>query len=235
MPKINVYLPDELAEQVKDVGVPVSAVCQRALEQAVKRIAAVRAVRLDDPDSLELAARTSRVTDRVRAVLRLATERARAAGAAEVGTGHLLGGVLDEGGNLAVRVLQVLEVEPGRVAAALPAGTGGGAVPTAFGADAAAALELSVVEAVTLGHNYVGCEHLLLGVLAEPDGAGGEVLRGLGVEPRAARNAVAAALAGYAHLHANAAAAPDPTAVVAAVVQRELRPLVERLERLERG
>ncbi|MGM1065605.1 Clp protease N-terminal domain-containing protein, partial [Saccharothrix sp. Mg75] len=169
MPKINVYLPDELAEQVKDAGVPVSAVCQRALEQAVRRIAAIRAVRLDDPDSLERAARATRVTDRVRAVFRLAVDRARAAGSAQVGTEHLLGGVLDEGGNLALRVLEVLEVEPGRVAASLPTTTGEGE-PTSFGPDAAAALELSVVEAVTLGHNYVGCEHLLLGLVAEPGG-----------------------------------------------------------------
>jgi post-segregation antitoxin (ccd killing protein) len=42
MPKINVYLPDDLAEAVRDAGVPVSAVCQRALEQAVRRVTAVR-------------------------------------------------------------------------------------------------------------------------------------------------------------------------------------------------
>ena len=52
---------------------------------------------------------------------------------------------------------------------------------------AANALELTVVEAIALGHNYVGCEHLLLGLLAEPYGAGGEVLRALGVELRAVR------------------------------------------------
>jgi post-segregation antitoxin (ccd killing protein) len=44
MPKINVYLPDELAEAVKAAGVPVSAVCQRALEEAVKRMTALREV-----------------------------------------------------------------------------------------------------------------------------------------------------------------------------------------------
>jgi post-segregation antitoxin (ccd killing protein) len=42
VPKINVYLPDELAEAVKEAGVPVSAVCQRALEQAVRRITSIR-------------------------------------------------------------------------------------------------------------------------------------------------------------------------------------------------
>ena len=47
MPKINVYLPDELAQAVKEAGVPVSAVCQRALEQAVRRVTAIRETALE--------------------------------------------------------------------------------------------------------------------------------------------------------------------------------------------
>src|ERR687890_296822 len=50
MPKINVYLPDDLAEAVKAAGVPVSAVCQRALEQAVRRVTAIRQTVLADLD-----------------------------------------------------------------------------------------------------------------------------------------------------------------------------------------
>lgn len=230
MPKINVYLPDELAEQVREAGVPVSAVCQRALEQAVRRISAIRAVRLGDPSSVDAAARQARFTDRVRDVLRLATDRARADGSPTVGTEHLLGGVLDEGGNLALRVLSALDVDPARV---VPPGTGGpaGHEPTAFGPAAVAALELAVTESVALGHDHVGCEHLLLGLVAEPDGTGGNVLRGLGVDPRTTRQAVVAALSGYAHLRA---ASPAPDAITA-LVRRELQPLVERLERLERA
>lgn len=232
MPKINVYLPDELAEQVKEVGVPVSAVCQRALEQAVRRIGTIRSVRLDDPASLDAAIRQSRFTDRVRTVLRLATERARAAGSATVGTEHLLAGVLEEGGNLALKVLRAMDVDPDRIT--LPEAPAGDASPNAFSRTAAAALELTVTEALTLGHNYVGCEHLLLGLVAEPDGTGGAVLRGLGVDVRSTRQIVVAALSGYAHLQA-ASGAADPTAVVTAVVRRELQPLVERIERLEQA
>ena len=51
MPKINVYLPDDLAEAVRDSGLPVSAVCQRALEDAVRRITAIRQTTLDDLDT----------------------------------------------------------------------------------------------------------------------------------------------------------------------------------------
>ena len=230
MPKINVYLPDDLAEQVREAGVPVSAVCQRALEQAVRRLGTIRAVRFDDPATEEVAARQSRFTDRVRAALRLAAERARADGSATVDTEHLLSGVLAEGGNLALRVLRAMDVDPARIT--LPERSGS-ATPTAYGPAAAAALELAVTEALTLGHNYVGCEHLLIGLLAEPDGTAGEVLRGLGVDARATRQAVLAALSGLAHLQAATAAQPDPTAVITAVVRRELQPLIERIERLE--
>jgi len=53
-----------------------------------------------------------------------------------------------------------------------------------------------------MGHNYIGCEHLLLGLIAEPDGTAGQVLRALGAEHRLTRRAVTAALAGYVHLRA---------------------------------
>jgi len=225
-----VYLPDDLAEQVKESGVPVSVVCQRALEQAVRRIGAIRAIRLDEPASQDVAARQSRFTDRLRTALRLAADRARADGSATVGTGHLLAGVLGEGANLALRVLRAMDVDPDRIT--LPERPGD-ATPTAYGPTAAAALELAVTEALTLGHDYVGCEHLLIGLAAEPDGTAGEVLRGLGVDPRSARRAVVAALSGLAHLRAATAAQPDPAALITAVVRRELQPLVERIERLE--
>jgi ATP-dependent Clp protease ATP-binding subunit ClpC len=227
VPKINVYLPDDLAEAVKAAGVPVSAICQRALEQAVRRVTAIRETVLGDLDDAALAARLPHFTARVRTVLRLAAENT-----AEntVGTGHLLGGVLAEGSNLALRVLRAIDIEPAQVGAALATQSLAEA-PVAHDAarrlsgPAAAALELAVTEATALGHNYVGCEHLLLGLIAEPDGAGGQVLRSLGAELRLTRRAVSAALAGYVHLQAQA----DP----AAALQAALAPLVERIERLE--
>ncbi|WP_113700813.1 Clp protease N-terminal domain-containing protein [Nonomuraea lactucae] len=244
MPKINVYLPDDLAEAVKEAGVPVSAVCQRALEQAVRRITAIRQTALADLDLDEPAGALAYLTARTRAVLKLAVERARAEGVPTVGTGHLLGGMLAEGTNLALHVLRAVEVEPQAVErqlTRLPATEedspeAGDALR--FSGAAAAALELAVTEATSLGHNYVGCEHLLLGLATEPDGTAGQVLRSLGAEPRPTRRAVVAALAGYVHLRAQTRQ-PDPAtstspAVVAAALRTELQPLLQRIERLER-
>ncbi|WP_424529348.1 Clp protease N-terminal domain-containing protein [Sphaerisporangium viridialbum] len=243
MPKINVYLPDELAEAVKESGVPVSAVCQRALEQAVRRVTAIRETALGDLDLDDPTARLAHFTGRARMVLKLAVEQARADGAPSVGTQHLLGGMLAEGGNLALHVLRAVEIEPeqlGRHLARESSGTEDDEDGTArhFSSPAANALELAVTEATALGHNYVGCEHLLLGLVAEPDGTAGQVLRALGAEPRLTRRAVAAALAGYVHLRAQSQGGgqtvpTDAAQALAAAVRKELQPLTRRIERLE--
>ncbi|WP_329571073.1 Clp protease N-terminal domain-containing protein [Kitasatospora sp. NBC_01266] len=263
MPKINVYLPDELAEAVKEAGLSVSPICQRALEQAVRRVTAIRETVAHDLGDLGESGGLARFTARSRTVLRLAAERAGAEGAPNVGTGHLLAGLLAEGGNLALQVLGALEISPGQLTDALartglagePGGRSPGAPPAPDGTGqsaaralrlsgpAAAAVELTVNEAIGLGHNYVGCEHLLLGLIGESDGVGGRLLREAGAEQRLTRRAVAAALAGYVHLRANHAqqvqqpAAPQPSAdqlrALAALVRGELQPLVERIERLE--
>jgi ATP-dependent Clp protease ATP-binding subunit ClpA len=228
VPKINVYLPDDLAEAVKKAAVPVSAVCQRALEQAVRRVTAIRATVLAGPE--DPTAGLSHFTPRAREAIRLGLERAKLDGAATVGTGHLLSGILDEGQNLALHVLRAAEIDPSAVREALsrrPVATSEAEGQIRFGEHAANALELTVTEATGLGHNYVGCEHLLLGIAAEPDGAGGHVLRELGADYRLVRRAVTAALAGYVHLRAQA-----PTSVAEAV-RAELAPVVERLSRLE--
>lgn len=244
MPKINVYLPDELAEAVKEAGVPVSAVCQRALEQAVRRITAIRVTAFGNLDAEDPTGRLTQFTERARAVLRLAVEQARAAGAPTVGTEHLLGAMVAEGSNLALHVLRAIDIDPARLAEALAddaaedaaEDTGRAGEPARhFSAEAAAALELTVGEATGLGHNYVGCEHLLLGLVAEPDGLAGQTLRGLGADLRLTRRAVTAALAGYVHLRAQTGATQTPAAAEAlkAVVRAELQPLVARIERLE--
>lgn len=236
MPKINVYLPDELAEAVKDTGIPVSAICQRALEQAVRRVTAIRATSLTELSRDDLEQRFPLFTARTRTVLALAIERAGTS--ATVGTGHLLTGMLDEGDNLALRVLQAIDIEPAQIRQALQRHTDpepGPATETHFSTAAAGALELAVTEAISLGHNYVGCEHLLLGLIGEPDGAAGQALRSLGAEARLTRRAVSAALAGYVQLRANTAAqqAAPSTETLLTALQQHLRPLVARIEQLE--
>jgi len=101
VPKINVYLPDDLADAVKEMGVPVSAICQRALEASVRRVTAVRQatlgqVPLDDP-----AGRMAHFTAKSRAAVGLAVRSARAGGSDTVGTEHLLAGLLADDTNLA--------------------------------------------------------------------------------------------------------------------------------------
>jgi ATP-dependent Clp protease ATP-binding subunit ClpA len=242
MPKINVYLPDELAEAVKEAGVPVSAICQRALEQAVRRITAIRETALGDLDDADLATRLPHFTARARAALKLGIDQARAAESPAVGSGYLLRGLLTEGGNLALHVLRAVEIEPDRVSREIAhqplteAGVDAEDASQRFSGPASNALELAVTEATAFGHNYVGCEHLLLGLIAEPDGTAGQVLRSLGAELRLTRRAVAAALAGYVHLRAQtpqAATGETAQVALAAAVRQELQPLVHRIERLE--
>jgi ATP-dependent Clp protease ATP-binding subunit ClpA len=261
MPKINVYVSDELAEAIKDSGIPVSAVCQRALETAVRRVTAIREATITPSAGFDnLSNRLTHFTDRVRVVLKLAVQDAHARSAPEAGTEHLLSGLLQEGGNLALTVLRAIDIEPEQVRLELdrrlpPAtDTDRVAEPTAdpepaaspeggikIGGQAASALELAVTEATSLGHDYVGCEHLLLGLIAEPDGLGGSILRGLGAELRLTRRAVSAALAGYIYLRAqqgqNEPAGPptlaDPMAKLSTLIDQRLKPVVERLERIE--
>ncbi|HEU5354648.1 MAG TPA: Clp protease N-terminal domain-containing protein [Actinocrinis sp.] len=262
MPKINVYVPDELAEAVKETGIPVSAVCQRALETAVRRVTAIRAAVVRPSSGLEASNRLTHFTDRAREVVRLAGQAARDESAAEVRTEHLLHGILAEGGNLALRVLGAMDIELGEIRRELDRHkeTSSAATPTTpadaegvttattateegdlrIGSQAAAALELAVTEATSFGHNYVGCEHLLLGVIAEPDGAGGQILRNLGAELRLTRRAVEAAIAGYVYLRSQQGDETPPTPIVSdpmaklsTLIEQQLKPVVQRLERLE--
>lgn len=223
MPKINVYLPDDLADAVRDTGVPVSAICQRALEQAVRRVAAIRRISLTDLSDADLAGQLSAFTARAVTVLTLARDSATAA----VTTTDLLNGLLTEGSNLALEVLRSMEIDPGRLRLEASAEPG----EHNFSDPATNALELTVGEATGLGHNYVGCEHLLIGLAAEPDGAAGRALRAAGADAKAVRRAVSAALAGYQHLREQTSPGGANTLITA--VRQMLAPLIRRIEALE--
>jgi len=208
MPKINVYLPEALAEAVREANVPVSAICQSALERAVRDVASARGV--DEPPAEDRSATGlfARFTPRARRAISLAEDAARAVPHNYVGTEHLLVGVLDEGTNLALRVLRALDVEPddlrAEVVASMPKATRPAKGQPSFTVLAKAALEATAKEALTLGHNYIGCEHLLLGLLATEEGVASQVLRRVGLELRTTKRAVVTALVGF--LHAEAAA-----------------------------
>lgn len=227
MPKINVYLPDDLADAVREAGLPVSPICQRALEHALRRLATIRQAVAGDFDP----ATAGGFTDRLTRVLNLAADRAKAGDAASVGTGDLLHALVAEQGNLALQILTALEVDPQSLDAPDTIEPATATDALRFSRPAASVLEIAVGEAIGLGHNYVGCEHLLIGLATEPDGVAGQVLRSRGVDGKAARRAVAAALAGYSHLRANSGG-PAPTGLLVAL-RAELAPIVERIERLE--
>src|SRR5205823_10513836 len=120
MPKVNVYLPDALADAVKDAQVPVSAVCQAALEKAVRDVASMRGT--EEPPAPDQQARTggfARFTPRARKAIELAQEIARDVPHDHVDTQHLLIGVIDEGSNLALKVLASVDIEPADLRAEL--------------------------------------------------------------------------------------------------------------------
>jgi ATP-dependent Clp protease ATP-binding subunit ClpA len=238
MPKINVYLPDELAEAVKEAGVPVSATCQAALEQAVRRLTTIRQLVASDLDADKLGARLPRFTDKALTAFRLAVEQARAAGVPLVGTEHLLGGLLAEGSNLALPVLHAMDIETSAIKAELDRAAtgehpGGPDAGQRISGPLGAALVGAVAAANALGHNYTGCEHLLLGLIAEPDGAGGQILRGLGVEERQAKRTVTASLAGIEYWQARGLSQGTAATALAEAIKRELQPFADRLADIE--
>ncbi len=189
---------------MRDAQLPVSAICQAALERAVRDVSSARGTDRPPPEQGGTAAGLySRFTPRARSALALAQRSARDTGQRHVGTEHLLLGVLDEGANVGLTVLTSLDVEPADVRVELVASMAppSNAPPgdTPFAPLAKRALEASVREALGCGHNYVGCEHLLLGLLATEDGIASQVLRRMGLELRTTRRAVTTAVAGVAH------------------------------------
>ncbi|MGW3009958.1 Clp protease N-terminal domain-containing protein [Streptomyces sp. NPDC001219] len=138
-----------------------------------------------------------RFTPRARSVVVASQNKAREGGHAQIGAGHLVLGLLDDPESLAARVLVAqgirLETVEAAATAALPEPSSEplpALVP--FDAQAKKALELTFREALRLGHNYVGTEHLLLALLEQENGEG--VLSGLGLDKTHTEEHVSAAL-----------------------------------------
>ena len=106
---------------------------------------------------------------------------------------HVVLGLLHEPEGLAAKAIAALGVSPETareaLVAALPSATADEPVPghIPFAPRAKKVLELALREALTLGHNYIGTEHILLGVLEEEEGLGGSTLSGLGITKERAR------------------------------------------------
>ncbi|KAE9601360.1 putative ClpA/B family, UVR domain, P-loop containing nucleoside triphosphate hydrolase [Lupinus albus] len=135
-----------------------------------------------------------RFTEKAIKVIMLAQEEARRLGHNFVGTEQILLGLIGEGTGIAAKVLKSLGInlKDARVEVEKIIGRGSGfvAVEIPFTPRAKRVLELSLEEARQLGHNYIGSEHLLLGLLREGEGVAARVLENLGADPTNIRTQV---------------------------------------------
>jgi ATP-dependent Clp protease ATP-binding subunit ClpA len=179
------------ARALDSLGVELSAL-RRAVELSIGRGEAATA-----PSEITLSPRTKKVIE-------LAIDEARKLGHSHVGTEHLLLGIVREGEGIASGILPSLGVSlervrtaviaamgaPGTaVAGAARAGARGGPVDR-FNDHAKRVLALAQDEAIRLRHNYIGTEHLLLGLVREGDGAGAQALAESGPKLEEARRAI---------------------------------------------
>ncbi len=143
-----------------------------------------------------------RFTERAQKVLFLAQEEAKRLNHNFVGTEHLLLGLVREGEGIAARALQKLGVDLVKVRQEVERMIGKGDKPilqsVSYTPRAKKVIELAIEEGRNLGHNYVGTEHLLLGLIREGEGIAAKVLANLGVDLKRARVQVMHLLGGDA-------------------------------------
>ncbi len=142
-----------------------------------------------------------RFTDRARRVVVLAQEEARLLNHSYIGTEHILLGLIHEGEGVAAKALESLNISLEAVRAQVEEIIGqGGSSPSGhipFTPRAKKVLELSLREALQLGHNYIGTEHILLGLIREGEGVAAQVLVKLGADLSRVRQQVIQLLSGY--------------------------------------
>ncbi|HEX2090546.1 MAG TPA: ATP-dependent Clp protease ATP-binding subunit [Actinomycetota bacterium] len=142
-----------------------------------------------------------RFTDRARRVVVLAQEEARMLNHNYIGTEHILLGLIHEGEGVAAKALESLGISLEAVRSQVEEIIGQGqAAPTGhipFTPRAKKVLELSLREALQLGHNYIGTEHILLGLIREGEGVAAQVLQKLGADLNRVRQQVIQLLQGY--------------------------------------
>ena len=153
-----------------------------------------------------------RFTDRARRVVVLAQEEARMLNHNYIGTEHILLGLIHEGEGVAAKALESLGISLEAVRSQVEEIIGqgqqapSGHIP--FTPRAKKVLELSLREALQLGHNYIGTEHILLGLIREGEGVAAQVLVKLGADLNRVRQQVIQLLAGYQGKEPAAAGGP---------------------------
>jgi ATP-dependent Clp protease ATP-binding subunit ClpC len=151
-----------------------------------------------------------RFTERARQVVVLAQEEARTLKHNYIGTEHILLGLLREEEGLAARVLESLDITVERVRAQVVRIVGSGEEVTSgqipFTPRAKKVLELALREALSLGHNYIGTEHILLGLVRENEGVAARILLDFDADSEKIRNEVIRMLSGPGGRRSGAAA-----------------------------
>ena len=141
-----------------------------------------------------------RFTERAQQVLVLAQEEAKRLNYNFIGTEHILLGLVREGSGIASRALQNLGIELSRVRSEVEKIIGKGDKGIVQGISytprAKKVIELAIEEGQNFGHNYVGTEHLLLGLVREGEGIAAQVLTNLGIDLKKARREVIQLLGG---------------------------------------
>jgi len=146
-----------------------------------------------------------RFTDRARRVVVQAQEEARLLSHHYISPEHLLLGLIHEGGGVAAKALESLGVSGETVRHRVEEATGRGERPPSghipFTPQAKKLLEQSLQESRALGHDYIGTEHILLGLIHQGDSVAAQVLTGLGVDLEGTREQVIRLLDEYRRGH----------------------------------
>ncbi|MBF6297864.1 ATP-dependent Clp protease ATP-binding subunit [Nocardia amamiensis] len=162
-----------------DIGASMGVSKQAAQKRFVPKVPDPAAAAAMDPN-----AGFARFTPRARQVVMAAQEAARSAGNPEIAVGHVVLGLLTEPEGLAVHELVAngvaLDVLSAAATASLPPSEGEVPALVPFGSEAKKVLELTFREALRLGHNYIGTEHMLLALLEQENGSG--LLSDLGMD-----------------------------------------------------
>ncbi|MCZ2401963.1 ATP-dependent Clp protease ATP-binding subunit [Paenarthrobacter sp. Z7-10] len=192
-----------------------------------------------------------RFTDRARRVVVLAQEEARMLNHNYIGTEHILLGLIHEGEGVAAKALESLSISLDGVREQVQEIIGqgqqapSGHIP--FTPRAKKVLELSLREALQLGHNYIGTEHILLGLIREGEGVAAQVLVKLGADLNRVRQQVIQLLSGYQGKEPVASGGPQEGTPAGSVVldqfgrnltqaarENKLDPVIGREKEMER-
>ncbi|HLG27446.1 MAG TPA: ATP-dependent Clp protease ATP-binding subunit, partial [Paenisporosarcina sp.] len=154
----------------------------------------------------------NRFTQRAQKVLQLAQEEAIRMKHESIGTEHILLGLIREGGGIAAKAMEAIEVSPQVIEDGIEElvgmGTGDVGPIVHYTPRAKKVIELSVDESRKLGHSYIGTEHLLLALIREGEGVAARVLNNSGVSLNKARQQVLQLLGSNDHVQANGSSNP---------------------------